>query len=79
MVDPAAPLARDFNARTAERLAELERRVAGLERGNPTIAAVAGMPTTSPRVGTPAVDTAQPRLWLYRAGQWQYVTLTPGP
>ena len=75
-VDPAAGFALDPAGRTAERLAELERRLAALERGAPTIQTGTSAPTTSPRDGTPYLETAPARLYLRAAGVWRLVALT---
>lgn len=75
-VDPAAGFALDQTGRSAERLNDLERRLAALERGSPTVQTGAGVPSSSPRSGTPYVDETTPRLYLRVAGVWRYTTLT---
>lgn len=77
-VDPAAGFALDPDGRTAERLADLERRLGALERGAPTIQVVEATPTSTPRDGTPAVELGTPphRFWVRIAGSWRYVNLT---
>jgi hypothetical protein len=62
--------------RSADRLAELERRLDRLERGNPTIIAGTAAPTSTPRDGTPYLETTTPRLYLRSGGAWRYTTLT---
>jgi hypothetical protein len=75
-IDPAAPAPTTTDGRHADRLAELERRVVALERGNPTISVGAGAPSSAPRDGAPYVDSATPRLYLRVGGTWRYTTLT---
>lgn len=75
-IDPAAPLPTTPDARRADKLAELERRVAALERAHPVIQVLPGAPTTAPRDGTPAVDSSAVRLWVRVNGGWHFVTLT---
>ena len=75
-VDPAAGFALDAAGRQAERLADLDRRLAALERGAPTIQTGSGAPSTAPRSGTPYLDEATPRLYLRVGGTWRYTVLT---
>lgn len=75
-IDPAAPLAMTPEARTVERLADLERRLSELERGTvaPTsTAAPAGIGREGYLRGQ---DTGTGRLWLYVGGAWRFVALT---
>lgn len=74
-IDPAQGIPLDPAQRSADRMAELERRVGRLE-GSPTIQAAGGAPTTAPRDGTPYVDTTAVRLYLRVNGAWRYVALT---
>lgn len=75
--DPNAPFSLDSDGRRADKLAELERRLTVLERGNPTIQVLgaAGAPATAPRDGTAAAGP-EPRLWVRVGGAWRYVGLT---
>lgn len=62
--------------RLAARLAELEREVAQLKAGYPTIQTLTGTPAGSPRAGTPALATDTARLWLHvGGGTWKYTAL----
>lgn len=75
-IDPASPQPMDGDSRRSDKLAELERRVATLERAHPVIQVLAGAPTTTPRDGTPAVDSAAVRLWVRVGGVWRFAALT---
>lgn len=75
-IDPAAPQPITPDARRADKLADLDRRVAALERAHPVIQVLPGAPTTAPRDGTPAVDSSAVRLWVRVNGGWHFVTLT---
>ena len=63
------------DAEIRQQLGDLARRVAALE-STPTIRTNNGGPTSTPRAGTPAVDTSTNRLYLYVNGAWRYTALT---
>lgn len=75
-LDPAAGFPTTPEGRTADRLADHERRLRALEAGGPTIQQIEGAPTSAPRDGTPAVDKTNVRLWLRVNGSWKYTVLT---
>lgn len=58
----------------AAKLADLERRVAALER-NPLVMSGAGPPSGAAATGTPYLDTANNRWYVYSGG-WRYANLT---
>jgi hypothetical protein len=74
-IDPTTPAPATPAGRTAAKLADLERRLAALERGVPTIQTGTGAPTSSPRDGTPYADVAAPRLYLRVNGAWKSTVL----
>lgn len=73
--DPAQGFSLDEAGRTADRLADLERRLARLETGSPVVQASTGAPTTAPRDGTLYVDTAALRLYVRRGGAWGFTAI----
>jgi len=75
-IDPAAPQPTTPDGRRADKLSELERRVAALERAHPVMQVLAGAPSSAPRDGTPAVDSGAVRLWIRVGGVWRFVALT---
>lgn len=75
-LDPAQPFATTPDGRTAERLAQLERRVRALESGMPTIQTFNGTPTATVRDGTPGCQQDGPKFWLRVNGVWRFTTLT---
>jgi hypothetical protein len=60
---------------TAQRLADLERRVAVLER-TATIQTGSGAPTNAARDGTLYVDTTNSRLYVRSSSAWKFVAVT---
>ncbi len=75
-IDPAQGFGLTPEQRMAERLAALERRIAALENGAPTIQAGTGAPTSSPRDGTAYIDTAANTLYIRSGGAWRSEILT---
>lgn len=78
-IDPAQGFSLDQAGRTAERLAELERRLARLETGSPAVQAGTAAPTQAVRDGTLyAMDDTlgTRRLWVRIGGAWRYVAVT---
>jgi hypothetical protein len=61
--------------RSAERIAELERRVGAVER-TPRIQFGEGAPTQAVRDGTQFVDKAANRLYVRSNGAWKSAALT---
>ena len=86
-IDPAQPFAAWSDEpvsstalmRALARIAELERRVAVMERGNPVIQLGVGVPTPIPRNGTPYIDSVTDRFYVFYGGLWYYTTLTFDP
>lgn len=81
-VDPAIVMT-DPAAKQAAAVADLDRRVRQLERGQRGTQVITGSPsTTSVEAGTPVVDDGAPsgsiRLGLYvpSRGGWKYTTLS---
>lgn len=78
-LDPAAGFPLDADARRADKMAELERRIRRLEGGNPRISSGAGAPTADAatlRTGTAYIDTnGTGRLYYVVAGAWRSVAL----
>lgn len=75
-IDPAAGYAQDTAGRTAERLADLERRVRQLENA-PTASVGTATPTQNAAEGAVyGQSDGTPRLWLRVAGAWRFVNLT---
>jgi hypothetical protein len=76
-LDPARGFPMSPDQKQADKLAELERRVAALERA-PNIQVVSGTPTPTqtPREGTPVLDKAGNRVGYWLNGAWKWVGLT---
>jgi len=58
-------------ARLLSRVADLERRIAQMQR-QPSVELTSGMPVTTPAAGSMAVDAATGTLWIYMGtdGLW---------
>lgn len=63
-------------ARLAQRVTDLERRLAALEAGGRRTYAAAGAPTITAPDGALYVDTATNRFYARTAGVWRYTALT---
>lgn len=77
-VDPAQGFPTTPEARTADAIADLRRRVQRLEGSNPSTQSGAGAPTASAaglRTGTAYIDTSTNRLYYVVAGAWKFVAL----
>ena len=71
-IDPFAPAPLDPASRSSSRLAELERRVATLERGAPAVQVGYALPTSAPRDGTLYGDQENGGLWIRLGGVWRW-------
>lgn len=77
-LDPAL-IATDPAAKAAGQIADLERRLRNLERGQATIQTGDGAPTVSAatmRDGTPYLDETNSRLYVVVNSVWKYAALT---
>lgn len=77
-IDPAAPDPQTPEARAAEQIAALRRRISDLER-TPTFMVGDGPPTipaADVREGTPYVDRTNNRLFIRVGAGWRYTNLT---
>lgn len=74
-IDPYSPRPTDNDGRVADRLAELERRLARVEAGATIVTAAAGAPgaTVTSKF---YVDTTANRLYVRVAGTYRYAALT---
>ena len=75
-IDPAQGYSLTPEGRQADRIAALERRLAALENGAPTIQVGSGAPTTAPRDGTPYLDNVGHVLYVRSGGTWRLEFLT---
>lgn len=66
----------DPNARLAQRVADLERRLAALERGGRRVYVGTGAPTINAPNGSIYIDESTNRLYARSGGVWRYVALT---
>lgn len=75
-LDPNSGLPLSRDAKLADDLADLRRRVKALEQNRPTIQAGSAAPSGTPREGTPyGRATGTGEFWLYIGGAWRKVAL----
>lgn len=76
-LDPSLLIVQNADPQRNGELADIRRRLTALEQARPTIQQLTGTPTTTPRDGTPAVDTTSTgKLWLRVNGVWRFTALT---
>ena len=73
--DPASPFATTTDDRNAERLRDLERRLAVIERANGIVSVGAGPPAAAVTTRF-YVDQANHRLYVLDSGSYRYAGLT---